>query len=498
MDDGHTGRSELGNRMNKFGEFLPDQPGFANPGVTQATNVVPVAAGYKSFNAMSSFSNAATAYLRGIFAGKGSDSSSNVFAGDATKLYKYASSDNDLDNVSKAGDYQLTNTDRWKFVQFGDRIIAAHGTDDILQSYVIGTSSLFADLTGSPAARHVAVVRDFVVTGHVKYGATAYPRRVRWSGIDDATAWTVGSDQSDIQDISDLGNVTGIVGGEFGTVLCERGIVRMSYVGSPIIFQFDKVETSRGCPYPGSICNVGPAIFYLSQDGFYIFDGTSSTSIGNEKVDRSFFAEFNTTEAARMSSAVDPRNQLVMWSYPTSGSTPNRILIYNYALGRWSKIEQENDLVSSFFSPTQSLEGLDNVNASLDDLGTSLDDALWVGGEYLSGGGKDNKITRFSGALLPATIEVGELEATPGLSSMMTQIQPYVSAAVGTTPSVSAQVATRSRPFDTQTYSDAVSINSDNVIPVRTAGRFHQVKFTASDFDVFQGFDLTLQSGGLR
>ena len=184
--------------MNKFGEFLPDQPGFANPGVTQATNVVPVAAGYKSFNSMSSFSNAATAYLRGIFPGKGSDGTTNVFAGDATQLYKYASSDNDLDNVSKSGNYTLATADRWKFVQFGDRIIAAHGTDDILQSYVIGTSSLFADLAGSPAAQHIAVVRDFVVTGNVKYGATTYPRRVRWSGIDDATAWTIGSDQSDI------------------------------------------------------------------------------------------------------------------------------------------------------------------------------------------------------------------------------------------------------------------------------------------------------------
>ncbi len=484
--------------MNKFGEFLPDQPSFANPGVTLATNVVPVAAGYKSFKTMSTFSNAATAYLRGIFAAKGADTTSNVFAGDATKLYKYATSDNDLDNVSKSGNYELGASDKWKFVQFGDRIIAAHGTDDILQSYVIGTSSLFADLSGSPAAQHIAVVRDFVVTAHVKYGSTTYPRRVRWSGIDDATSWTIGSDQSDIQDISDLGNVTGVVGGEFGVVLCERGIVRMSYVGSPIIFQFDKVETSRGCPYPGSICANGPLVFYLSQDGFYAFDGTKSVSIGNEKVDRSFFEEFNNSEASRMTSAVDPRNQLVMWSYPTSGVTPDRILIFNYALGRWSKIELDHDLVSSFFSPTYTLEDLDNIDSSLDLINLSLDDPFFVGGEYLAGGGKDKKLTSFGGATMSATIEIGEVEATPGLASTMTSIQPYISALAGSTPAVSAQVATRSRPHDTHTYGSAVAVNADNVIPVRTAGRFHQVKFTATNFDVFQGFDLTLQPGGLR
>ena len=486
--------------MNKFGEWLPDQPSYNNPGVTLATNVVPVAAGYKSFRAMSDYSGAADAYLRGIYAAKGSDATNNLFAGDATKIYKFDSADSSLANVSKAGNYTLGSTDRWRFVQFGDRVIAAHGTSDILQSYEIGTSSLFADLTGSPAARYLAVVRDFVVTGYVTYGATTYPRRIRWSGIDDATAWTVGTSQADVQDISDLGNVTGVVGGEYGTVLCERGIVRMSYVGSPLIFQFDKVETSRGCPYPGSVCAVGPFVFYLAQDGFYLFDGNSSKAIGSEKVDRSFFAEFNKADADRLTSAVDPRNKLVMWSYPTGGSsTPSKLIVYNYAIDRWSTVEQTNDMIGSFFSPSYTLEAIDNVNASLDALGPSLDDPVWVGGEYFFGGGNNNKITTFAGSNLTATIETGEFEFTPGRASLLTQVQPYLDRqAAATAPTVTAQVASRARPFDAQTYGSAVSVNSDNFIPLRSSGRLHQVKFSASDFGTFQGYDAVVQQRGLR
>ena len=89
--------------MNKFGEWLPDQPSYNNPGVTLATNVVPVAAGYKSFKAMSDYSGAADAYLRGIYAAKGSDATNNLFAGDETKLYIYNSATTALDNKSKAG-----------------------------------------------------------------------------------------------------------------------------------------------------------------------------------------------------------------------------------------------------------------------------------------------------------------------------------------------------------------------------------------------------------
>jgi len=292
-----------------------------------------------------------------------------------------------------------------------------------------------------------------------------------------------------------------VVGGEYGTVLCERGIVRMSYVGSPLIFQFDKVETSRGCPYPGSVTNVGPFVFYLAGDGFYLFDGNSSKAIGSEKVDRTFFDEFDRDKAHRLSAAVDPANKLVVWGYPVkSGSgTPTKFLVYNYQLGRWSSIDQTHDLVATFFSPSYTLEGLDNVNASLDALTPSLDDVVWIGGEYLFGGGRSSKIQIFNGANLTATIETGEFEFTPGRASLLTQVQPYLDRqAAATAPTVTAQVASRVRPFDTQTYGPAVAVNSDNFIPLRSSGRFHQVKFSATDFGTFQGYDAVVQQRGLR
>ena len=485
--------------MNRFGEWLPDQPALENPGVTLATNVVPVAAGYKAMKTMADYSGAADAYLRGIFAGKGSNDTNNLFAGDATKLYLLSAGDSSLANKSKSGNYTLGTKDAWRFVQFGDRVIAAHGTDDILQSYVIGTSSLFADLSGTPAARYIAVVRDFVVTGYVRYSSTTHPWRVYWSAIDDATGWTIGTNQSDIQDIADIGNITGIVGGEYGVVLFENGIVRMTYAGSPLIFQFDKVETSRGCPYPGSVANVGPFVFYLSQDGFYLFDGNSSRSIGSEKIDRTFFDEFDKANAHRMTVGVDPRNKLIIWSYPTTSSTPNKILVYNYLLERWSSIELEHDSVASFFSPSYTLENVDNVNSSIDALETSLDDALWVGGEFFLGGSKDKKIQTFTGAALTATVQTAEFENTPGQASMVTQIQPYVTRDNdATTPAISAQVASRARPHDLQSFGTASNVNANNFIPLRSSGRFHQIKFSASDFGTFQGFDMAIQAGGMR
>lgn len=86
--------------MIRFGEWLPDQPDVNNAGVTVATNVIPAANGYRSFNSFVQFSNAADERIRGIFAGKDNDGTISLFAGDDNKLYKFNQGTSALDDVS--------------------------------------------------------------------------------------------------------------------------------------------------------------------------------------------------------------------------------------------------------------------------------------------------------------------------------------------------------------------------------------------------------------
>ena len=108
VDTGSEG-AKVEKAVITFGEWAPDQADIMNPGVTVATNVMPSAnVGYHS---MSSFVLTATprpARSQGIFAAKDSASNTKLFAGDATKLYLHASSDNDLDSISRPGMIWLT------------------------------------------------------------------------------------------------------------------------------------------------------------------------------------------------------------------------------------------------------------------------------------------------------------------------------------------------------------------------------------------------------
>ena len=254
----------------------------------------------------------------------------------------------------------------------------------ILRAY---TGSNFADLSAdAPKAKYIAVVRDFVMTGYTNDPTDGNkPYRVRWSGIGDHTSWAISAaTQADFQDIADLGDVTGLVGGEYATILLEKGIVRAHYIGSPLIFQFDPVETGRGCKVPGSVCNVGNSVFFLADDGFYMFDGQQSVPIGAEKVNRFFLEDWDSAYAKNMSASADPVKQIIVWSYASRqaiNGQPDKLIIYNYALDKWSTANVTADLVAPIYTAGYTLEGLDAAFGTLDVLPASLDSSIYRGGE---------------------------------------------------------------------------------------------------------------------
>jgi hypothetical protein len=132
-----------------------------------------------------------------------------------------------------------------------------------------------------------------------------------WSGLNNPNTWAnTAITQSDNQIIPDGGEVRGITGGEFGLILLEKSIVRMSYVGSPIIFQFDNIARNLGCYESNSVAQWQGVTYWLADDGFYACNGESIEAIGAEKVNRFFFDTLQESVIETMSAAVDPFTSL--------------------------------------------------------------------------------------------------------------------------------------------------------------------------------------------
>jgi hypothetical protein len=454
----------------QFEEWLPDQPSITS--LRDAKNVYPTGVGYAPFNNQETFSQSVADRFNSIFGAKIGDEV-GIFAGSDTKLYKLDSTDKSLDDVSKAGNYTGTT---WKFVQFGATVICANNQDK-LQSWTLGTSTQFADLNANaPTAKYVTVVRDFVVAANLDAGTNT--NKVQWSDINDETTWVSGTtSQSDYQIIPDGGNITGLTGGEIGLIFLEKSIVRMTYAGSPLFFQFDTISRGLGCLEGNSIAQYGATSFFLSDDGFYKCDGQTVTGIGTEKVDRYFFNDAELEDIQSMSAAVDPIKKLVVWNYKNVQGKRS-ILIYNWQLNKWSRAETLASGVGTITSTGVSLEGLDTLGyTDMDNADfPSLDSRLWVGGKFLFAGFKNNSedespaegyIVIFEGSTYNSELITPDIEL--GYNSVVTLARPQVDNGTAT-----VKVASRRELDDNIQFGSSVTTSSEGRVSLRSAGRYHR------------------------
>tara|TARA_R110000868_G_scaffold104343_1_gene287372 strand:+ start:2230 stop:3714 length:1485 start_codon:yes stop_codon:yes gene_type:complete len=469
--------------MIPFGEWAPDRADFGNA-ATVATNVIPKSdETYGPFSDLSTVSDALTARCQGAFAGRDSDGNVTNFSGDASKLYRMVTLTQT--DISRSAGYATVNDATWRFCQYGNRVIATNFADEI-QSYVMGSSSIFANLSsGAPKARHVAVINPgFVMVGNTYDSVDGnVPNRVWWSEYLDPTSWpTVGTAaaqavQSDYNDIPTGGwvqAITGAVGGAAGAVFMDTAIYRMDYEGPPTVFRFTEVERLRGTPAPNSVINVGPFAAYLGEDGFYMFDGSQSRAIGNSKVDKTFYADLDQSYFHRISGAADPVNKLLIWAYPGSGHSngnPNKLIIFNWESGRWSEAAINCELIFRALSTGYTLDGLDTLGYTLETLPFSLDSRVWTGGRLiLSGFDAVHKLGYFNGSNLAATIETGEFPQSQELM-YVDGIRPMVDG--GT---VTAAVGYRATPSASISYTSATSAGDDGVCPQRISARYARAR----------------------
>ena len=451
-----------------FGEWMPDQPGISGA-LMDAKNVVSQAIGYGPLPTAATFSAAAAENLTTLVSGKTPTNATKLFAAGFTKIYD-VSGVGVLTDVSKSGGYTPNgNEDRFRFTQFGDVIIGTNNSDP-MQAYTLGTSTAFADLAaGAPVCKFLTVVRDFVVTAFTTESSTLYPARVRWSGINDETTW--GSSQvtqADFQDIADGGQIVGIRGGEFGLVFLEKGISRMSYIGTPFIFQFDNISRGKGCIAASSIAQTQGITFFLSDDDFYMCDGQQIQGIGSEKVDRWFFANADESAFETMSAAVDPVRKLVIWNFKTIFAQ-RQLLIYNFKTQKWTYGDAGADYISDASTSATTLEGLDSISASIDALPVSLDSILYMGGKYFLGGTSGAYVVTYNGASAAGQLITGDLNA--GGRSVVTLARPQVD-----NGSATVSVASRTLLSEGVNFGTGVAADYENRVSLRSNGNYHRFK----------------------
>lgn len=457
-----------------LGPWLPDQADYQLRGVTVAENVFPSSSGYLPVNAFVSSTNALDARPRGAIRARNKDGAAFEYAGDAAKLYENLSGT--WTDRSKVGGYTAGGEERWEFTPWRDKMLATNFSDSPQQITFGGVS--FSDLTTAFRARHITVIRDFVVVANT-FDTTDgnVPSRVRWSAFNDETDWTVSaSTLSDFQDLK-TASVNKVLGGEFGVVFQSNSVWRMTFVGAPVVFQFDEVLPGVGLIAPGAVARDGDTAYFLSDIGFIaLVNGTQTTPIGAQKVDRFVLDDLDTNHLDRISAVVEPGSRRVLWAYPGSGNTggrPNKIVVYDPTLDRWSLITEELELLWRSGGESTSI---DAISGSIDDLTVSLDSAQFSGSGTLLGVFDQSFRHGFlNGSAKPATIETQELEIHGGARTQLTGFRALIEGGA-----VTAQVGSRNLQSDPVSFGPVIAPRASGRFPARVNARYHRFRLNLS------------------
>jgi hypothetical protein len=298
-----------------------------------------------------------------------------AYVGTKLRLYELESPDFLWTDVSKAAaDYNLTRSKSWHINHWGDKVIATNFADPVQVKNVGDTE--FRDLIGFdnsgvaipdyvtdgflyPRSRFAAPINSFLCLANID-SAQAPDGRAHtfWcSAQGDPTRFHPGSFEfksSLFQLTATPGEITMLVGGEYGMIFKENSVWRADYVGLPLIFNFSQISAFQGTVYPRSVVVADDDIYFWGASSIFVIREVSHGYVDKYLFDSVFEpmrldanAQFDVRENdSKVIGAYDPYSECIYWYYKTSNDSHfmnTGCLVYNPKDNRFSVLSGELD-----------------------------------------------------------------------------------------------------------------------------------------------------------
>ena len=453
-----------------FGPFEPDKSIFNGSISPNAINVQPVANGWAPLPDLVAISEALSATCRGAVYVRDSSGAYTIIAGTETGIYELDTTDYSWTNISgPSAPYHLPLEDTWTFTVFGTKLVI-HNISDPLQVYDIEAGGLCSNLAGSPPqAKYSWVSGDFLVLGYLD--GTTGDKKVRWSGVNDITHWTIGAKGADEQVIPEGEEVCAGFGEQGGFYVINRSAMHYFTFSPSSGYTFTRrtLNPQQGTVSPRSVVSIGPGrFFYFSEDGF--FSGADRTPIGAERVDEWILEQMDMTYIGDVQGAADPYAKIVWWKYRLPNGTYSRIG-YDWQLDRWCTTNLQVGEIVPLVTPGMTWDGLGDMYPSIDDVNVPFDSRLFLGGRpTLATFTSDNELAFFTGGTLEATLTTARVQPFEAERAFLNSVR-VTSDADG----VSVTDTVFDYHGDTGTTGSPSTMNRAGLIPMREDGLLHQL-----------------------
>lgn len=282
--------------------------------------------GYTALNTSAFNSGAA---WNGLFWYEITSSGNNYLIGTCgSKLAKMDGLDGTWDDITGGLTITAGNNNHVSWTNHLDTALGTNGVDAPFQWTGSGDGSAMTVPTGLTTARFVEAWSKYTFLANVTVSATVHKTRIYWSAIDSISSW----DSAAFRDIgkNDGQPITGVKGlGDRLVIYKSRSIWVGQFTGdSDIPFVFFPTPSHVGCEAPWSIQEVDNGHVFLSQDGYYYFDGVNSKKISDR-----ITATLNTMNKTRFQNVVSAYQKSTnrYWSSQSldAVSTHARVITYD-------------------------------------------------------------------------------------------------------------------------------------------------------------------------
>lgn len=349
------------------------------------------------------------------------DNSFRNFAGTATALFELSAAA--WVNITRAvgGAYGAGADNPWRLTQFGDTTLAANKADVLQFSNVGVFANVIKGAVTAPKASIVETVGNQVFlfdTNEAGFGDS--PNRWWASALGTYDDFTPSIATQSVTGLLTSAPGKIFAGKRFGNqiiVYKERAMYLGTYVGAPVIWDFQQIQGEAGCNSQEAVVNIGsadnPVHLFMGADDFWRFDGSRPVPIG-EAVRKTVYADLLTSSSNKIKSLHDKVNSRVYFFYPSKAGAGaiDKCVVYHYRLNRWGRDDRSITATVEYLSGGITYDTLNTVAASYDTMPANLsyDSPFWVAGDYAAGiFNASNQLQSLNGAASASSFTTGDV-----------------------------------------------------------------------------------------
>ena len=232
------------------------------------------------------------------------------------------------------GVYESCTT--WSLDTWGEYLVGCASSDGKLYEWQLNTANPAAAITNAPVDCSGLVVTEerFIFA----LAAGGNPRKVQWCDKEDNTTWAPSATNEagdfELQTQGEILSGHRLRGRTLIITTTDAHIA--TYIGPQLVYSFERVGTSCGSISRQACVANQEGAYWMGQNGFFMFNGSSVQEIPCEVFDY-VFTDINTSQKSKIWAVLNSKFGEAWWFYPSAGSNEiDRYVVYDYKENHWN------------------------------------------------------------------------------------------------------------------------------------------------------------------